>query len=239
MKCPMIGITVSQKKDSHGLNAAYLPSAYAAAIRDAGGLPVLIPNEFPLADLKQLLESMDGILIPGGGDIDPAFYGEETHPTVANVIPERDALEKALIDLAIESDKPLFCICRGHQMLNVALGGTLYTHIPDQFKTKIRHDQPSSVSPSNLAHEVVISPDTRLASIMECNAARVNSRHHQAIKEPAARRAVTAYASDGLIEAVELPQHRFCIGVQWHPEGIRDIREHGNLFTAFIAVARR
>ena len=238
MQRPLIGITVSQKQDGRGNKSTHLPAAYAAAIREAGGLPVLVPNEFPLGDIKVLRDQMSGILIPGGGDIDPTSYAADDHPAIANVIPERDALEKALIELAVRTNWPVLGICRGVQILNVTLGGTLYTHIPDQVVTTIRHDQPPSVDRSYLAHDVNILPDTLLATITGCNSLKVNSRHHQAIKEPAQKLAVTAHASDGLIEAVELPKHRFCVGVQWHPEGIRDIREHGNLFAAFVNATR-
>ena len=143
------------------------------------------------------------------------------------------------MEQAIERDLPLLGICRGQQMLNTALGGTLYTDIASQFNTRIVHAQPDSKTPGYLAHEVEVLPGTGLARIIGQSGIRVNSRHHQAIRELAPGLRVTAQAKDGLIEGVELAGKKFCMGVQWHPEALLDMEEHFRIFTAFITAAQR
>lgn len=212
---------------------------YTEAITAAGGLPVLIPNEYPPAGLPALFERLDGVLLSGGGDIDPALYGAVDDGWSKNRSDLRDALERALVEQAVNRDLPLLGICRGCQMLNVALGGTLYTDITDQFNTRIVHAQPDSKDPGYLAHDVEILRGTCLARITGLTSLRVNSRHHQAIRELAPGLRVTARSKDGLIEGVELSGKNFCIGVQWHPEALVKMESHARIFEVFVAAVQR
>jgi len=237
MSKPLIGITASQINRSHSRKANLVLTDYTDAIRSAGGIPLLIPNEYPLVDIEVLRGRLNGVLLTGGGDINQALYQGENDNHSLHIVEERDRLEKELVLLAVKSNWSLLGICRGQQMLNVALGGSLYTHIPDQYKTTIVHAQPESRNPAHLVHEVNITSGSLLAGIIGSECIRVNSRHHQAVKDLAPGLTVTARASDGLIEGVELPGHRFCFGVQWHPESLQAIEEHSRIFTSFITAA--
>lgn len=237
MSKPLIGITTSQINRSHSQKANLVLTDYTDAIRSAGGIPLLIPNEYPLEDIEVLRGRLNGVLLTGGGDINQALYQGENDNHSLDIVEKRDRLEKALVDLAVRSDWSLLGICRGQQMLNVALGGTLYTDIPSQYDTAILHNQPDSRQPAHLVHEVNITHGSLLAGIIGSECIRVNSRHHQAVKDLAPGLTVTARASDGLIEGVELPGHRFCLGVQWHPESLQAVEEHSRIFTRFIIAA--
>ena len=236
---PLIGITTSHRSRSHQRMDSNLLGEYTEAVARAGGLPVLIPNEFSLSELPALLDRLNGVLLSGGGDIDPAIYGVRDKGLSMNISSLRDALEKALVEQAVERDLPLLGICRGQQMLNTALGGTLYTDIASQFNTRIVHAQPDSKLPGYLAHEVEVLPGTGLAGILGTDEIRVNSRHHQAIRDLAPGLRVTAHAKDGLIEGVELTGKKFCMSVQWHPEALLDMEGHFRIFSAFITAAQR
>ncbi len=236
---PLIGITTSHRSRSHQRMDSHLLGEYAKAVASTGGLPVLIPNEFSLTELPALLDRLDGVLLSGGGDINPALYSTRDDGWSKNRSELRDSLEKVLVAHAVKDDLPLLGICRGCQMLNAALGGTLYTDIASQFNTRIVHDQPDAKDPGYLVHDVEILPGTSLAGITGLTSLRVNSRHHQAIMELAPGLRVTARAKDGLIEGVELPEKKFCIGVQWHPETLVKIEHHFSIFKAFIAAAQR
>lgn len=237
MKKPLIGLTVSQLTRSHNRKANLLLTDYGEAIRAAGGIPLLIPNEYPPENLAALRDVLHGILLTGGGDIDPSMYQSGPDEYAENIVEERDLVEKALVELAVKTDWPLLGICRGQQMLNAALGGTLYTHIPQQYNTEIVHSQPESMPPGRLVHEVEILAASRLGNIIPSTRIMVNSRHHQAVKDLAAGLSVTARASDGLIEGIELPGHPFCLGVQWHPESLQAMEEQHYIFSAFITAA--
>lgn len=233
----MIGITTSRKKRDHERYDSNLLGDYSLAVSSAGGLPMLIPNETPLEDLRELLGSMRGIMLSGGGDIYTDMYGVADDGNARNRSRTRDTLEKTLVTLAVEMDIPLLGICRGHQMLNAALGGTLYTDIETQFPTDIEHSQPTTQKPGHLVHEVNLIEGSRLSGILEKLSLRVNSRHHQAVNQVAPGLVVTARASDGLIEGIEHPGMRFCVGVQWHPESLLRLKEHRAIFEGFISAA--
>lgn len=234
MPSPVIGITISRNEiKDRSYNQS--PSAYAEAITLAGGLPLLIPNEFPLDHIPDLLEKIDGLLLAGGGDIDIHAYNGEPHPSISGVVKDRDRLEFALLKLALSMNKPVFGVCRGVQMINVALGGTLYTHIPAQYKTAIEHSTPVEKGRDFLAHEVVLKQESIAGKAIEESRIAVNSFHHQAIKDLAQGLVVTANATDGLIEAVELQGYRkFVMGVQWHPECLLSSQAQLALFSAFL-----
>lgn len=237
MPKPLIGITTSRKKRDHERYDSNLLGDYSLAVITAGGLPVLIPNETPLADLRELVSSLQGILLTGGGDIFSDLYGAVDDGLSINRSRTRDLVEKALVELAVEMDLPLLGICRGQQMLNAALGGTLYTDIATQYTTDIKHSQPTTQSPGHLVHEVTIAEGSRLMAMIGAETLMVNSRHHQAVKQVAPGLVVTARAIDGLIEGIEHPHKRFCVGVQWHPESLPDVEVHRSIFKGFIAAA--
>jgi len=180
----------------------------------------------------------DGFVLSGGGDVDPALYGGHLDATVHSIDPERDAFECALIPLVLQADKPLLAICRGAQILNVALGGSLYEDIPSALPAALRHDWYPNIPRDYLAHTVEIEQGSRLAEILGTRKLRTNSLHHQAIQQPAPGLEVVAYAEDGVIEAVELPEKRFAIGVQWHPECLPTEPAMQRLFSEFVNAAR-
>lgn len=214
-------------------------SAYSKAIEGAGGEPILIPRDLPMAQYAKLREQYAGILLSGGGDLDLHYFNGEPNPAIGNPSPQRDELELAMVKMAIDTDWPLFGICRGIQVLNVALGGTLFTDIPSQFQTRINHSTPADKGRYFLAHKVEIMADSTLARIMNSKVTGVNSFHHQAIKKLAPGLMVTARASDGLIEAVELQGGtRHVFGVQWHPENLQAIQCHKALFEGFVLACR-
>ncbi len=235
MKQPVIGITVSQihkKERFYNQN----PSAYAEAIVMGGGLPLLIPNEYPLQQVPGLFQKIDGLLLSGGGDVDIKFFNGMPHPSISEVSEDRDHLEFVLVKEAISAHKPVLGICRGMQVINVALGGTLFTDIHDQYKTNLHHQISDEMGRDYLAHEVNLDAGSKLGKIIKQNQFSVNSFHHQAIQKPAPGLVVTARATDGLIEAVEIAGDAFTlIGVQWHPECLLEHQLQVDLFKAFVA----
>lgn len=240
MTPPIIGITVSrifENNQSYNQN----PSAYAEAAVRAGGLPMLIPIEFPVSQTLRILDQVDGLLLSGGGDIDYHLFKGAAHPSIEGVCEERDQLEIALLKSAIKAEKPVFGICRGAQLINVALGGTLYTHIPAQFDTDILHNSPEENGRDCLVHEVELDPNSKLGKIITQKRFSVNSFHHQAIQTVAPGLRVTARATDGLIEAVELTTGDSfeVIGVQWHPECLLAIESQLEIFKAFTAACQK
>jgi putative glutamine amidotransferase len=236
MTQPVIGITISQK-NIEGFRSNFVHTEYTTAIQSAGGLPLLIPVDYPLLQVDALRSICAGILLTGGGDINLKRYNGEPHPSIGKPCDKRDALEHAIITKAVQTDWPLLGICRGHQILNVALGGNLYTHIPAQFPNCLDHQASEGMDHEHLAHEVRLDPSTEFSRITRMEIIQVNSRHHQAVKELASKLRVTAWSSDGLIEGVELPGHRFCQGVQWHPESLQTFEVQRRLFTEFIRAA--
>jgi putative glutamine amidotransferase len=208
--------------------------SYTNAILQAGGIPVLIPSSLAENEWQELFTHLDGILFPGGADIAIERFGGSAHPAVYGVDEARDAIELGLASLAAESGKPFMGICRGCQVVNVALGGTLYTHIPDQHPNALMHNNEDF---SFLAHPVRIEEGSSLGKILGEPILKVNSLHHQGIKEVAPSLKAVAFAPDGLIEAVELPEHPFAFAVQWHPEWLIDQQPIQRLFTAFVEAA--
>ena len=234
MKRPVIGITASHDTEHDKL---FINSVYLRAIRNAGGIPMIFPMEVTEDDLRDLVTLTDGVLFTGGDDIHPFLYGEETDAKCGNVSQPRDSMEMALVPLVMEFGKPIFGICRGIQILNTAMGGTLYQDIPSQFKSElsIAHRQPFAYKVPS--HTVDITPGTLLSRILgeEHASIAVNSMHHQAIKDVAPGLEVCGYAPDKMIEAVYAPDYPFLLGVQWHPEWLSeaDPRQQA-LFDAFV-----
>jgi putative glutamine amidotransferase len=207
---------------------------YEEAVRRAGGEPRVLDLH---ADTPaEVVATAGGVLLPGGGDIDPSRYGEPRHPTFEGAEEGRDAYELELVRRALEADLPVLAICRGIQVLNVARGGTLVQDIPDQIPSAGHHHVPEP--PFAIAHDIWVTSGTRLERLLrdrlDKDTCAVNSRHHQAVKRAGDGLVVTATAPDGVIEAVEDPNRRFCVGVQWHPENFYRTGEFSTLFETFI-----
>ncbi len=232
----VIGITTNQVINANAQVTVTLLQAYIEAIMQAGGVPVLLPSLITNDGWQSVYSRLDGILFSGGGDISPEHFNGEDHPRIGGVEPERDALELNLLKAAVSEGKPFLGICRGCQMVNVGLGGTLYTHIPDQLPGALDHDYPGSLR-KVLVHEVKLEEGTRIAEIMGEPILKVNSHHHQGLKNIAPTLKVTGHAPDGLVEAVELPDHPFGLAVQWHPEWLTDQQPTRNLFRALVQAA--
>ena len=232
---PLIALIATRQMHPKRAPTYEIPQAYLDAILAAGGLPILLPASLPLAALPELVARYDGFVLSGGGDVDPALYGGRLDAAVHSIDPERDAFERSLITLVLEADKPLLAICRGVQILNVALGGSLHEDIPSQLPAALRHDWYPNYPRDYLVHKVEIEPGSRLAGILGTHTLRTNSLHHQAIRQPAPGLKVVGRAEDGVIEAVELPGKRFAIGVQWHPECLPEEPAMQRLFKAFVS----
>ncbi len=238
---PIIGITPSLSRDSfaHGTFDRYAISAnYVNAVLAAGGIPVTLPPQDDNAGA--LLDRLDGLLLSGGGDIDPAVYGDDdVHPTTYGVSALRDRFEFGLLREALDRDLPVLCICRGIQVLNVELGGTLYQDVADQFGRELLHRQQDvGVQSSEPSHAVTATDGGLLADVYGTLKVQTNSFHHQAIKDMAPDLLVEARSEDGLMEAVSLPTRTFVLGVQWHPEMMFERHdEHLRPFERLVSVA--
>ena len=211
---------------------------YMESVRRAGGEPIEVAagGELP----EHLLARVDGIMLTGGGDVDPMLYGEAPHATFQAAEADRDAFETALTRAAIAADIPYLAICRGMQLLNVAMGGTLIQDIPSQVPGALQHFVPEPRA--HVAHEVWVAKDSRLSALLadhmeDGETCHVNSRHHQSVAKAAPGFEVTATSPDGVIEAMEKPGAAFCIGVQWHPENFWRTGEFRSLFEGFVQAA--
>ncbi|WP_338066439.1 gamma-glutamyl-gamma-aminobutyrate hydrolase family protein [Sporosarcina koreensis] len=228
---PLIGITCHNDLEYRYM----LNHAYVQSITEAGGVPVLLAMGMK-TEPELLAERLDGLLLSGGFDVDPLCYGEEPHGMLGDISPGRDAQELELARKFLETDKPVLGICRGHQVLNVVQGGTLYQDIYSQRdRVPLQHAQ--KATREHLSHKVTVTPDSRLAQIFGAQTILVNSFHHQSVKEVGESLAVTGTASDGIIEAIESKIHAFAVGVQWHPENTAcagDIYSK-RLFKAFVS----
>ena len=207
---------------------------YCRAVERAGGIPVLLP---PVKSLKQPLASLcQGLLLSGGGDPDPSLYGELPHPKLGKVDQERDHWELTLIHKAREEQIPILGICRGIQILNVALGGSLYQDLPSQYIEADEHWQ--KLPGEEVSHRVQIKESTMLFSLLEQNIIWTNSHHHQAIKKLALGLIISAQSDDGVIEGVEATGEHFILGVQWHPERLTT-QESSRIFAGFISACQK
>jgi putative glutamine amidotransferase len=239
MPGPVIGVTTSAERTPKGVERAFLNAAYMRAVERAGGVPLLLTPYHSPAALARFGELVDGVLLTGGGDIDPSRWAEARHEKTALVSAERDELElERVTRQAIDAGTPLLAICRGLQVVNVALDGTLHQHVPDAFGESIAHSQEGARS--DASHEVTVEPGTLLASLAGGDRLRVNSFHHQAINKLGDGLEPVAWSEDKLIEAVELPGARgFVLAVQWHPEELVDHDPAAlRLFQALVDAAR-
>jgi putative glutamine amidotransferase len=192
----------------------YIPSLYIEAVRRAGGIPVLLPPDSS-DGTTALLSRLDGLIITGGADIDPRHYnGNTQHPDLTKIDHERDNSEMALIRLCLETEKPMLCVCRGMQVLNVALAGTMHEHIPDVREKDIHR----SADGLWAIHEVLVDENSLLAKVMGTNQVETYSGHHQAVKAIGQGLCVIAQAPDGIVEALTHEKHPWVLAVQWHPE---------------------
>lgn len=232
---PIIGVTSPMSTNASGSPVLQLGQAYIDAIQKAGGIPLVIPIGIDQVKIKSLLSRLDGLLLSGGGDIDPRTFKGASHPKVYGTSPERDSLEFYLLEAAVTSNKPFLAICRGIQVLNVAFGGDLYTHIQDQVEKSLKHDWFPKFPRDKLAHTVRLIPGSKLHRIFNTDEIRVNSLHHQGIKTVGKGLKATAFAPDGLVEGLEVDGAGFALGVQWHPECLPDDTKMQDLFKAFIS----
>jgi putative glutamine amidotransferase len=233
---PLIGITTNQSQNAYGHPTIMLMQSYVNAVIQAGGVPVLIPSLIAEDGWDALYPRLDGILFSGGGDIGLEHFPGEPHPRIDGVDLARDSIELKLVHAAASDGKPFLGICRGCQVINVALGGTLYTHIRDQLPNALDHDYPGNKR-TILVHDVKIEEATHIAEIYGEPIIQVNSLHHQGLKEIGRSLRVAGYSPDGLVEAIELPDHPFGLAVQWHPEWLTDQEPTRNLFRKFVEVA--
>lgn len=244
---PVIGVTTQTLHAIDGIPAGLPQSVvmnqrYYMAVAIVGATPVLVPllDDEPEA-LRGVYDLCDGILIPGGVDVDPACFNEPPHPKLGRVDPSRDRTEMQLTRWAVEDHKPLLGLCRGLQVINVALGGTLYQDLEAEFTDGIKHDYfPTfGFERDHLAHEVTLAKDSRLRHLMELDTIQVNSMHHQGIKTLGRELVASAVAPDGLIEAVESADDHFLVGVQWHPEVFEMSDPHTrHVFRSFITASQ-
>lgn len=228
---PVIGITTYGRDEKQQF---HLYAAYVDAVRRAGGIPILLPpgEQHP----ERLLQLVDGLIFTGGGDIDPACYEGDAHPTIYRIDPERDASELDLAKRAIRADLALMGICRGLQVLGVASGGKLLPHVPDQFGDQILHRE-EQLCPTT--HSVQVVPDSMLAEIVGATEMEIVSWHHQAVPTVPPGWRATAFAPDGVIEALEHEEHPWAIALQWHPElSAEQDPLQQRIFDAFISAAR-
>ncbi len=240
MRAPFIAVTgTTCTQPTYQTQMTALGQRYLDALTAAGALAFVLPPSTPADQVPALVERVDGVLFSGGGDLDPATYGGQPHPQVYEVNPARDALELTLAREVVRQRKPFLGICRGIQVLNVALGGTLYEDLADQKPHALVHRRDPRSERTLLAHQVALAPESRLAAILGTTHLPVNSLHHQGIRRLAPGLQAVAHAPDGLIEAVEVPHHPFGLAVQWHPEWLYDTDQRmAALFQAFVAACR-
>ena len=233
-KLPIIAIPCHYSRSSNyiktPINGQY--NTYIDAVVAAGGTPFLVPLQVDDTQLRALYELADGLLLTGGGDIDPATYHEIPDDTVSSVQPDRDRVEITLARWAIVEQKPVLGICGGLQLMNVHFGGTLYQDILSQNDGAKDHEQKSD--PRKTRHTVNVENGSRLSKIVRRKSFRVNTTHHQAVKKPGRGLNVSAFSPDGIVEALEAVDDRFVLGVQWHPEFLVRMEPHFRIFKLFI-----
>ncbi len=228
---PLIGITTDEAVASYRAweeESVLVPSDYVRAVERAGGRPLLVPPSEE--DVEETLDVLDAVIFSGGSDLDPATYGQEPHPETNGVLEARDRAELAMLDAALARDLPVLAVCRGSQVLNVALGGDLVQHLPDV----VGHDDHKHTPGAYADHDVTLEAETQLGRLLGGHAP-VKSHHHQGFGRLGSGLQEAAYAEDGTVEAVEDPSRRFALGVLWHPEAGEDLR----LFEALVEEARR
>lgn len=236
---PVIGIPARSVVDSsNGFRYSGIPLTYSSNVERAGGAPILIPLHLSEDTLKAIYSRIDGLLLAGGVDVHPKEFGEDIMPYCGEIDTARDETELRVTRWALKDGRPIFGICRGIQMLNVAAGGSLYQDIPAQIETEQNHSYKQG-DPYNLrAHPITLEPDSRIAQWLGTATIDVNSLHHQSLKKIAPGLRVIGRSPDGVVEAVESTDAQFRVGVQFHPELLEDDTRMLKLFEAFVASAR-
>lgn len=227
LKKPIIGITTYGRNEE---NHFTLPAEYVESVRRAGGIPILLPPGE--TEITRGLLLVDGVILAGGGDISPELYQGKSHDSIYMLDAERDAFELETTTQVLNTGKPTLGICRGAQMINVALGGTLHAHLPDVYGEVVLHRKPPRIP---ISHPVSVQQNSLLAKCLNATEVTVSSWHHQAIDQLGAGIEVSALAPDEVIEGFEIPTHPWLVAVQWHPEltAVADVVQQ-NLFNAFI-----
>jgi putative glutamine amidotransferase len=242
----VIGVTASLREDVDAVAQRPLGRFvradldYVEGVVGAGGVPVVFPPVGGARGAQVLLGGIDGLLLSGGSDLHPSYYGEEAVPELGVTIPERDAFEMSLVEQALRRGIPIFGICRGMQILNVALGGTLFQDLPSQMDHSVLLGHRQETPKWQPTHEVEVDGGSQVAQIMSTGELKVNSYHHQAVKDLASGLVSVAHAPDGVVEAVEWRDlsQRWLVGVQWHAEAMRDAApQHRKLFEAHVSAA--
>lgn len=233
---PIIGVTASLElgRDEYGIELAD-----TEAIVAAGGLPVMLPHLMEEADIDEIAEHIDGLFLAGGYDIDPTLFDEEPHPNLGVIIPSRDAFELALAKKVLALKKPILGVCRGAQILNIAVGGDMYQDITTQVKADLLQHQQKAPR-FHGSHFIDVTKGSLLHRLSGVRRMKVNSRHHQANRQVPEPFIVSGVSSDGIIEAIESTQHHFALGVQWHPENMARAKDSASLgiFKGFIEACR-
>ena len=230
---PRIGLTTYLETAAWGVwnrPAALVPAVYLDGVRDAGGVPLLLPPGASDDGVGDILGLLDGLVLIGGADVDPALYGAQQHPATTSLRPDRDSHELRLLEAALQRDLPLLAICRGAQLLTVALGGTLHQHLPDVLSHEGHRPEPGVFGTT----EITTAPGSMAAGILGDQAV-VPCYHHQGLADIPSPLVPTAWADDGLVEAVEVPGKTMALGIQWHPE---ERAEDRRLFQALVNASR-
>ncbi|MGZ7443488.1 gamma-glutamyl-gamma-aminobutyrate hydrolase family protein [Paenibacillus sp. TH7-28] len=232
MKKPLIGVLPLYDKEKESY---WMLPGYMKGIEEAGGIPFMLPLTTYPETILAIAETFDGFLFTGGHDVNPEIYGEPVDPVCGAQCEERDVMEKLLFNRAIEQDKPAFGICRGLQLFNALLGGTLYQDLPTQRVSSIQIEHKQTPPYTIPVHDVHIEQGNPLYEIVKAESLKVNSYHHQGIKKLSGQLTAAAIAEDGLIEAVVMPEKRFVLAVQWHPEFNFKLDDSSfRLFKAFV-----
>ena len=240
---PLIAITTTEHGGDYRVPQVMVGAPYLAAVQKVDGTPILVTPAHDEQAIEQLLDQCQGLMLTGGEDVDPSRYGQEPHPALGNVNPQRDRMELMALECALKRDLPVLAICRGFQLLNVAMGGTLIQDLASQRGGNILHEQAAPVN--DRWHGARVDEDSRLAKIFGVTELTINSFHHQAIDELGAGLRASAWSEDGLIEGVEATGYPWVFGVQWHPERSEaevpgDRRQpDGRLLWQFLDAARK
>ena len=235
---PIIGISLDNQAADQSRPVYELPMAYPLAIEKAGGIPMLLHHTRDSALQDAYMQVIDGLLIPGGDDLDPSLYGQPPHPKTRRLDSLRQFFDLSMLASAQSRNMPVLGICFGCQAMNVQRGGTLHQYIPDVPRDlPVAHaGNPANTTDKNAWHSISITPQSHLRAILSCDQATVNSRHRQALDRLGTGLKVSAISPDGIVEAIEDSSLKFWLGVQWHAEGLDD-PPHPELFKAFVAAA--
>lgn len=235
---PLIGITSELKRNKNS-TIEYVEEEMIESVKKAGGLPVFLSNFSENEQINDLALKLDGLILTGGGDVDPTSFEEEPHKNLKYVSPERDLFEFAITNIFLKMNKPILGICRGSQIINIVLGGNIYQDIGTQFESEVlQHDQKA---PKYHASQYAnLKEDTLLYSILKQKSIKINSYHHQAVKKLGKNIKETATATDNVIEGIESQNHDFVLGVQWHPEYLYENDNNSKkIFQSFVSACAK